>query len=224
MDSNERDFRRFLETEAERAPKPTPIPATTVRSARLKRAGLLTSSILGLAILTAGVAVGVTAFRNDTPPVSPANPEQTPTPRRASMTHRNDQLGLSITTPAEWAIQWSEPPQSTALYGATYAFDRGNGFCGKQGLLTTLPADGAFFWMFELDRPVAPPRPEPFAFDNKSFASYEGSGCVPTYRIGIFSDSGRDFIIHAAFGADASTALRGEVLQALDSLEVEPNR
>lgn len=223
MDSNERDFRRFLETEAERAPKPTPIPATTVRSARLKRAGLLTSSILGVAILTAGVAVSVTVFRNDTPPVSPANPEQTPTPRRASMTHRNDQLGLSITTPAEWTIRWSEPPQSTALYGSTFAFDGSRGFCGKQDPLTTLPADGAFFWMYEFDLPDAPPRPDSFSLDEQSFAPYEGSGCVLTYRMD-FSDSGRTFGVHVAFGTDASTALRGEVLQALDSLEVEPNR
>lgn len=222
MDNNEGDIRRFLETEAALAPKPTAIPATTVRKARLKRAGFLLSSVVGVGILTGGVAVGVTALRDDAPHVSPADPDQTPTPERATTARGNENLGLAITTPTEWAIQWSKPPQSTTLYVATYGFDRGSGFCGKQGLLSTMPADGAFFWMYEFDRPNAAPRPDSFTLDEQSFNPYEGSGCVMTYRIE-FSDSGRNFVIHVAFGADASEELRAEVLQALDSLEVDPS-
>lgn len=151
---------------------------------------------------------------------SPDWTSEAPSDQRASTTHRNDELGLAITTPAEWTTQWSASPQSTALYGATFAFDRSNGFCSKQGPLTTLPPDGAFFWMYEFDLPDAPLRPESFSIDEQSFASYEGSGCVGTYRIN-FSDSDRTFSIHVAFGPEAGAALRDELITALDSLEVQ---
>lgn len=221
MDSNERDFRRFLETEAERAPKPTPIPAATVRKARHKRVGLLISSILGVIVLTAGVAVGVTALREDTPPVLPANPEQTPTSDETSTTHSDDKLGLAITTPTGWTVEMPEGVQATVLRGGNFAFDSSGGLCTNGDPLTTLPDDGAYFWMYESRAFVGAPRPENFSFDESVLNPYEGSGCVLSYRIE-FSDSSRSFILHVAFGADASEELRAEVLRALDSLEVQP--
>ncbi|HYN35864.1 MAG TPA: hypothetical protein VEV82_02705 [Actinomycetota bacterium] len=222
MDNNERDIRRFLETEAERAPKPTSIAAATVRRARHKRVGLLISAILGVTVLTASVAVGVTALRDDEPRISPADPDQTPTPDEASRTHSDDKLGLTITTPAEWTVEMPEGVQSTVLRGGNFAFDSSRGFCTKGDPLTTLPVHGVFFWMYEFDSPDATPRPQSFTLEEESFNPYEGSGCILTYRIK-FSDSSRNFVIHVAFGAEVSDTLRGEVLDALDSIEVQPD-
>lgn len=77
MSDDRRDIRDFLQAEADRAPQPTGITAATVRRARLKRAGFLTSSLLLVAILTGGIAFGFTSMGRDVPPVPPAQNEGT---------------------------------------------------------------------------------------------------------------------------------------------------
>lgn len=89
MSDNERQIRHLLHAEADRAPQPTGITSATVRRAQLKRAAFLTTSILGVAIITGGLAVGVTSIGNDVPPVPPAqNEDTTPTDLNPRVTAR----------------------------------------------------------------------------------------------------------------------------------------
>ncbi|MGI8519842.1 MAG: hypothetical protein ACR2MC_04445 [Actinomycetota bacterium] len=102
---------------------------------------------------------------------------------------------------------------------STFEFDLSDGFCGADGPLSVLPSDGAFLWLYEIPGLSAPQRPTHFELDESSLASYEGSGCVSTYRID-FSDTGRVFSVHAAFGGQAGQGLRQQVLDSLNSLEL----
>lgn len=77
MNDDARDIRDFLQAEAERAPRPIGITEATVRSALLKRAGFLTSSLLLVTILTGGIALAVTGIGGDDP-LPPAQNERTP--------------------------------------------------------------------------------------------------------------------------------------------------
>jgi hypothetical protein len=80
MSNDARDIRAFLEAEAQRAPQPTGITPTTVRRARLKRAGLVTSSLLLAAITVGGIALTVSTIRSDAPPVPPSQHEDAAPP------------------------------------------------------------------------------------------------------------------------------------------------
>jgi streptogramin lyase len=73
MSDDGRDIRDFLRTEANRAPQPIGITSATILRARRKRAGFLTSTMLGVAILTGGIALAVTRIGSNGPPAPPAN-------------------------------------------------------------------------------------------------------------------------------------------------------
>jgi hypothetical protein len=147
--------------------------------------------------------------------VAPAPSES---PHWGWTTHTSDRDGLSITTPEDWRVRWAGPTQSPALYVSTFDFDLSHGFCGT-GPLGVMPSDGAFLWLYEFQEVSAPQRPTRLELDESSLASYEGSGCVPTYRID-FSDSRRVFSVHAAFGGQAGQGLGQQMLDSLNSLVV----
>lgn len=65
-----------------------------------------------------------------------------------------------------------------------------------------------------------PTRPDSFSFDPKTFASYDGTGCRPSFQLR-FSDADRYFVVHAFLGDGASELVQQEALGVLDSLEVE---
>ncbi len=194
------------------------LPIDVARHARARRAVTMLGS--GMAVVVSAVAVAwMASALSSNPSQPPVAPAPSKSPQEAWTTHTNQEDGLSITTPEGWSVRWAAPGQSPALYVSTFDFDLSHGFCGTDGPLSVLPNDGAFFWLYEIPGLSALQRPTPFELDESSLASYEGSGCVPTYRID-FSDSGRDLSVHAVFGDQPAQDLRKQLLDSLNSLEV----
>ena len=194
------------------------LPDDVARHAGSRRFLTMLGTGMAVVVLVAAAVwtVPVVSSNPSQPPVAPASPES---PHEAWTTHTNESDGFSITTPEGWSVRWAVPGQSAALYVSTFDFDLSHGLCGADGPLSVLPSDGAFLWLYEIPGLSAPQRPTHVELDESSLASYEGSGCVPTYRID-FADSGRDFSVHAVFGDQARQDLRQQVLDSLNSLEV----
>ena len=194
------------------------LPDDVASKARARRFIMMVGT--GMVVVLLGASTVWTAsILSSNPSQLPVAPAPSESPQEARTTHTNEDDGFSITTPEDWSVRWAAPGQSPAMYVSTFDFDLSHGFCGADGPLSILPGDGAFFWLYEIRGLSAPQRPIHFELDESSLASYEGSGCVPTYRID-FSDSGRDFSVHAAFGDQAGQDLRQQVLEALNFLEV----
>lgn len=133
--------------------------------------------------------------------------------------HSNPARAYVIETPKHWKVSWG--------FGNRYmqvgSYDFGSGrFCGRDGALTILPANGTFFWMFENQSGSGfdfTPRPSSFALDPATLAPYEGMGCRQMYRF-TFTDSGRHFVVYMGFGPRAGASVRKDALQALDSFRL----
>jgi hypothetical protein len=142
----------------------------------------------------------------------------------ASKTHLDADDGLAITIPAEWTFA-EDPTQpiepKNVLAVGSWPFPRG-GVCAPFAALRDLPAEGAFLWLIEYHGPRRPddfsPRPEPFELGNR-YGEFDCSGIVDTYQVR-FRDEERFFQLQVAFGPDAPDSHVGEVLTAMDSLEV----
>lgn len=194
------------------------LPDDVASKARTRRFIMMVGVGMTVVVLAAST-VWMASIQSSDPSQLPAAPAPSESPQEAWTTHTNESGGFSIATPEGWSVRWAALDQSPALYVSTFDFDLSHGFCGADGPLTILPSDGAFFWLYEIPGLSAPQRSTRFDLDESSLASYEGSGCVPTYRID-FSDSGRDFSIHTAFGDQAGQNLRQQVLDSLNSLKV----
>jgi hypothetical protein len=135
------------------------------------------------------------------------------------MVHSNPTKGYVIETPQDWKVSWGFSNQYIEV--GSYDFGSG-GFCGQDGALTSMPANGTFFWMFENKSGSGfdfTPRPSSFALDPATLAPYEGMGCRQMYRF-TFTDSGRYFVVYMGFGPAAGASVRKDALQALDSFQL----
>jgi hypothetical protein len=139
-------------------------------------------------------------------------------------THTDVNDGLSVTIPEAWTFHQdpSGPVDPKSVFGVgTWTFPKG-GDCAPTAAQAELPADGAFFFLYEYlgggDPADFPPRPSHFQLDTSTLGHYECQ-VVPSYMIR-FRDAGRLFQVHVAFGPQAYESLRPEVLRALDSIEV----
>ena len=150
------------------------------------------------------------------------NPDEAP----GTVTHADVDDGLGITIPATWTFHQdpTEPiePENVFAVGS-WPFPPG-GVCAPFDALDDLPSDGAFFWLIEYhgtQRPEAfVPRPERFDLGQFRYGTeYSCYGVVPQYQLR-FRDQGRFFQLQVAFGPEAPGSLEGEVLGALDSIEV----
>ncbi|MBI4259395.1 MAG: hypothetical protein HY658_02405 [Actinobacteria bacterium] len=178
-------------------------------------------------LATLQVSALPTDGRTPGPPPTPAPTD----PQGATVRHADVDDGLAIELPAGWTFRQDpsgpDDPGTVFAFG-TWAFPTG-GDCAPTAAQAELPDDGALVWVIEYLSPetlqfVAPgpePRPESFALDPATLATYECS-LVPSH-MAMFSEFGRDgrvFQFHAAFGPDAGEETREQVLAALDSLDV----
>jgi hypothetical protein len=133
--------------------------------------------------------------------------------------------GLTIEAPPEWSIAGAGgmnvvSPQPVLMAG-TWAFPAG-GDCAPTAALDSMPRDGAFFWILEYPSPddtqEFAPRPENFSLGDLK-GPFECVG-QKTYLI-LFRDGSRFFQVHIVIGPDASDSVRSDVLEVLDSLQVD---
>lgn len=92
--------------------------------------------------------------------------------------------------------------------------------CGVDAGLRMLPPDGTYLRMRE--EPLSddlPRRPKDFRLTQVSLDRYDGIPCRRVYLV-MFEDSGRFFVLHLGFGANASKSLRLKTLEVLDTLRV----
>lgn len=216
MDDSTKDVKTLMEREADKAPPPRGLDQRTVRRARLMRARLLISSLLGVTVLAGGAAVGVRAVANGDGAVpDPASTEASD----GDIRHEDGELGLAITIPDEWSIEWTKIDGERGLFFGTSDFDLSHDFCEGGGALEDLPAAGAFIWLYEFDA-GAPPR-STYELKHGSQRAYPGAECHETFRFN-FTDNGRSFSSWIALGKDSSQRLEDDVEDALNTIEVEP--
>lgn len=150
-----------------------------------------------------------------------AEPDQSPGPdgRYADVDD-----GISITIPEGWIFHQdaSGPIEPEMLFAVgSWGFPTG-GDCAPTSAQEELPADGALLWLMEYrssrDPEDFPPRPERFELDEEAFAAYECS-LVPSYLV-LWTEAGRFFQVHVAFGPEAPPVVRQDALGALDSIDV----
>lgn len=133
--------------------------------------------------------------------------------------------GVSIESPPDWSIAGPgalnlASPQPVLMAG-TWSFPTG-GDCAPTAALDSMPRGGALFWVLEYpslaDTREFGPRPDHFSLGDP-LGPFE---CVgrKTYLL-LFRDKARFFQIHIVIGPDASDSVRSEVLEVLDSLQVE---
>ncbi len=219
MNDFEARLRSSLRHNLDSVDAPRQFPDQIASKARARRFIMIVGTGMAVVLLAASTAWTASELLSN-PSQLPVAPAPSESSQEARTTHTNGDDGLSITTPEDWRVRWEGPPPATpALYVSTFDYDPSHGFCGTDGALSVLPSDGAFFWLYEFQGVSAPQRPTRFEFDESSLAGYDGSGCVPTYRID-FSESGRVFSVHAAFGDQAGQDLRQQVLDSLNSLVV----
>jgi hypothetical protein len=136
--------------------------------------------------------------------------------------------GVSIALPADWTFHQDPTPDLLGpriLFGAgswTYPYPM-RGVCGPAPALEDMPADGAFLWLLEyLDHQtdVPPPRPAHFSLDGLEPVIPECSAVEVEQYIIRFTEAGRQFQFQLAFGAEATDDRRGQVLAAMDDLDV----
>ncbi len=133
--------------------------------------------------------------------------------------------GLTIESPPDWSIAGGGgmnvvSPEPVLLAG-TWLFPAG-GDCAPTAALDSMPRDGAFFWILEYpslhDTQEFAPRPEHFSFGDLK-GPFECVG-QRTYLL-LFRDASRLFQAHIVIGPDASNSVRSDVLEVLDSLQVD---
>ncbi len=157
-------------------------------------------------------------------PVAPVGPSPVSPTHPNWLVHSVGQ-GVSIEAPPEWMIAGAGEmtllsPQPVLMAG-TWAFPAG-GDCAPTAALDSMPRDGAFFWVLEypsLDEAREfGPRPDHFSLGDPK-GPFE---CVgrKTFLI-LFRDEARLFQIHIVIGRDASDSVRSEVLEVLDTLQVD---
>jgi hypothetical protein len=148
----------------------------------------------------------------------------TPPPPTASYLDADD--GLAISIPDSWTFRENPsgpdlPPTQFAV--GSWTFPTG-GECAPIEAQHVMPPDGALIWLLEpglggdLDPEAFPPRPDDFALDESTLGTYECSA-VASYMLR-FTEAGRYFQAHIAFGADAPEQIRDEAITALDRMEV----
>jgi hypothetical protein len=133
--------------------------------------------------------------------------------------------GLTIESPPDWSIAGAGgmnvlSPQPVLMAG-TWPFPAG-GDCAPTAALDSIPLDGAFFWILEYpsldDTHEFAPRPENFSLGDLK-GPFECVG-QKTYLL-LFRDESRFFQVHIVIGLDASDSVRSDVLEVLDSLQVD---
>ncbi len=111
-------------------------------------------------------------------------------------------------------------PEPVLLAGS-WPFPAG-GDCAPTAALDSMPRDGAFFWILEYpstnDTQEFAPLPEHFSLGDLK-GPFECVG-QRTYLL-LFRDASRLFQAHIVIGPDASNAIRSDVLEVLDSLQVD---
>jgi hypothetical protein len=133
--------------------------------------------------------------------------------------------GLTIGSPPAWTIAGAGgmtllSPQPVLTAG-TWPFPAG-GDCAPTAALDSMPRDGALFWILEYpsldDTQEFAPRPENFSLGDLK-GPFECVG-QKTYLL-LFRDESRFFQVHIVIGPDASDSVRSDVLEVLDSLQVD---
>jgi hypothetical protein len=162
-----------------------------------------------------------TATTSSTPVPSPS---ASPSPPPPGWVRHTDSAGISIDTPSAWGFNDDPVPGSpTTLFALGTGPVRTGGDCAPTAALGSLPADGVLIDVMEygsVDQPYSfPPRSDAFDLGPLS-GPFECWG-VKTHLI-LFEDGGRYFQAHIVFGPDAPASLREQVLQSLDSLQVDP--
>jgi hypothetical protein len=158
------------------------------------------------------------------------SPTATVSPSEVSPTHPNWLVysvgeGVSIEAPSDWSIEGpGEMPllsPQPVLMAGTWPFPAG-GDCAPTAALDSMPRDGALIWVLEYpsvdDAREFGPRPEHFSLGDP-MGPFE---CVgrKTYLV-LFRDEARFFQIHIVIGPEASDSVRSDVLEVLDSLQIE---
>jgi hypothetical protein len=217
-------LRRELERDARRIRfEPARWEATVTRGHMPRRRQVLRplAAVAAVAVIAAAIAVPLALLW---PLASDRRPPPAGSGSDPYVTHVDADDGLAVTVPASWTFQENptrpiEP--KNVLAAGSWAFPRG-GVCAPFAALRDLPPDGAFFWVIEYHGPQTledfMPRPRPFDLGDK-VGHYDCSGIHPTYRVR-FRDEDRFFQVHVAFGPNAPDSLVQEVIDALDSLEV----
>jgi hypothetical protein len=146
------------------------------------------------------------------PPVSPA-----------------PQAPVSVTLPGGWVENQDPVPAATdprvvGAYG-TWDFAIG-GECGPEPALQELPADGALVWVDEYadpgNRADFEPGGPPSSIDLQTPpARWTCAAGAPT-RMYLFSEAGRYFEMHVAFGPDASADTIGQAEALMASFRAAP--
>jgi hypothetical protein len=132
--------------------------------------------------------------------------------------------GLTIETPPEWSVAGAGgmnvlSPQPVLMAG-TWPFPAG-GDCAPTEALDSMPRDGAFLWILEYprlsDTQEFEPRPEKFSLGDLK-GPFECVG-QKTYLL-LFHEDSRFFQVHIVIGPVASDSVRSDVLEVLDSFQV----
>lgn len=215
MDDTARGVKAPLEEEAAKAPSPRGLDQRMVRRARFMRGGVLFSWVLGVTVLAGGVAVGVDAVTKDGNGLP--GPASTEGP---NIRHHDDELGLAITIPSGWNIEWADIDGERGLFFGTEDLDLNHDFCETGGALEDLSEDGAFIWLYEFDALGVPPR-STYEIEPGSQRPYPSSECHETFRFN-FTDNGRSFSSWIALGQESSEQLKNDVEAALNTIEVKP--
>jgi len=187
----------------------------------------------GIQRLTRDVGLGVefdiswqpVAGVGETPTEMPSASPSGPAPLTQGTAQFDPEGGTWILTPPGWNFleEPSGPLEPKTLFAiANYPIERG-GDCAPTTALDALPADGALAWLIEYRDTQGerlPTRPERFSLDPSSLANYECSGTHATYLFR-FQDAGRYLQVQVAFGDEASSEVRDEMLASLSSLLVD---
>jgi hypothetical protein len=229
----ERALRDSFTSHLERASSPVLAERTRRRIRRRRVFTTLTASALTLALaFSAAVyipslfqAAGKVASRNSSSHGSHSSGSHlsgaTPTPTgypSGWVAHTSG--GISIATPAEWTFRAGNP---TNLVSPTISFAVGTwdfpsgGECAPTKALQSLPSEGMFMYVVELSEPDIPPRP-----DTLQLGRVQGHECAGDIQRVEFEDGGRDIQVNAAFGPHASSTLRDQADEAINSLAVQP--
>lgn len=128
-----------------------------------------------------------------------------------------------IDTPASWHVNNKSPTMDpSVLWVIGTGSVPGGGNCGPTAALRKLPSNGVLFDVMEYSSPNG----EPYTFPPRTGHLGIGPLGSPTEcwgvktHIEVFEDAGRYFQVQAAFGPKASTSLRDEVRQSLNTLHI----
>jgi hypothetical protein len=205
-----------------------------VRRVRRRRT-LFASAVAGsLALVVVAVVALAGSVRDpfDVPPAAHPSPSgscgaEAGCPPSRWVTHRDTRDGLSISTPSSWTYRQDNisGPSSPAPEFAvgTWNFPAG-GNCAPTKALHSVPAGGAFFYIFEQQQGSAndfPARPSRFRL-SRIEGPFECLG-VRAYHLA-FRESGRFFTVFVKLGPVPATweQRHQQVERSLNSLTVEP--